>query len=140
MRLERATFGRHAFDPATFLYYAASDRAGFLVAEAAGRLAGYIVARRTELRRTVGEIPSIAVRPELRDQGVGSLLLRQGITHLAAKGVTIVHLQVAVGNERAIALYRRLGFRPARRLTNYYGRGEDALEMELALAGREEQT
>jgi len=136
MRLEKEAFGRHAFDAATFLYYATVERQGFLVCELEGEFCGYVVARRSDLRRTLGEIPSIAISPALRRQGIGRLLLEWALAHLVGRGVEVVRLQVAVENTAAIALYESAGFSRRRRLEDYYGRDEDAVEMEKQLAER----
>jgi ribosomal-protein-alanine N-acetyltransferase len=42
----------------------------------------------------------------------------------------VVFLEVRLGNEKAIALYRRLGFREAGRRKSYYHDGEDAWLMQ----------
>jgi len=140
MRLEKDTFGRHAFDAATFLYYAAGDRPGFLVVEMEAEVVGYVVARRSELRRHAGEIPSLALASAWRRRGLGMLLLRKAVEYLSRRGVRVVRLQVAVDNQAAVTLYTAAGFRPLRMLAGYYGRGEDALEMEKTLSpGEREQ-
>lgn len=109
------------------------DRHGFLVARVGREFAGYVVARRVELRRGLGEISSVAVAPEYRRQGLATRLLAAGLAYLRGRGVTVVRLQVAGDNEAARLLYQRLGFRPLRDLLHYYGPGRHGLEMEKVL-------
>ncbi|MEY2689740.1 MAG: hypothetical protein RL375_3939 [Pseudomonadota bacterium] len=52
------------------------------------------------------------VAPTGRGLGTGQALLQAAITHARARaGVKLVHLTVTDGNEAAIALYTRAGFR-----------------------------
>jgi len=111
------------------------DRQGFLVARAGRELVGYVVARRVELRRGLGEISSVAVAPAYRRQGLGTRLLEAGLAYLRQRGVRVVRLQVAPENAAARLLYQRLGFRPSRDLPHYYGPGHHGLEMEKVLEG-----
>lgn len=87
------------------------DPAGFVVAEAGGRLAGSCwtkVHRDTE--PVLGEIYVISVDPDHHRHGLGRALAVAGLDHLAGEGVTVGMLYVDGGNDRAIALYRSLGF------------------------------
>jgi ribosomal protein S18 acetylase RimI-like enzyme len=60
----------------------------------------------------VGEIESLAVQPGYRGQGIGSRLLTALSAELATAGVRDLVLGVLPGNEAAIRLYQRQGFRP----------------------------
>lgn len=52
----------------------------------------------------------VAIRPELRGRGLGSTLIRHAAGLVADRGFAEISLEVEVGNEGAIRLYRRLGF------------------------------
>jgi ribosomal protein S18 acetylase RimI-like enzyme len=60
----------------------------------------------------IGEIESLGVLPAYRGQGIGSRLLDELISQLAAAGVPDLVLGVLPGNTAAIRLYQRHGFRP----------------------------
>jgi len=63
---------------------------------------------------TRGVIENLYVRPECRDQGVGSTLLDDAVAHLAERGAEEVKLEVMAPNEGARRFYRRHGFQPHR--------------------------
>jgi ribosomal-protein-alanine N-acetyltransferase len=81
--------------------------------------------------RDIGHIKDLAVAPEARGAGIGRLLLQRGLVSLSLSGAAVVKLEVRVGNEPALSLYRDVGFEPARRVPSYYADGEDALLMVL---------
>ncbi len=102
-----------------------------LVAEAAGEIVAYLIGRAVAEE---GEILNLAVSPEQRRQGLGSLLLEAGLDALAEAGATRVWLEVRASNERAQALYQARGFTPTGRRPRYYKHPvEDALVYQLHL-------
>ncbi|MCD8153347.1 MAG: ribosomal protein S18-alanine N-acetyltransferase [Clostridiales bacterium] len=67
-----------------------------------------------------GDVVNVAVRRDRQGEGIGSFLMRN-LTELAARrGVKRLHLEVRRGNERAIGLYSRFGFRQDGLRRNYY--------------------
>jgi GNAT superfamily N-acetyltransferase len=84
------------------------------VAEAQGRLAGYLIAVTVlslEHGGLMAEIDEFFVLPEARSQGVGSRLLAAAETALAARGCVRLQLQLATGNAAARDFYQRRGYR-----------------------------
>lgn len=80
------------------------------------------------------EIYSIAVAPEFRRQGIGEELLRHLTDRSRELGLSRVLLDVRAGNEAAMQLYAKLGFREVGRRKAYYAKGgEDAVLMNLDL-------
>ena len=79
-------------------------------------------------------ILNIAVRPDLRQLGLGRLLLEY-LTELALKtGITDIFLEVRPSNVAAQALYKGIGFQFTGVRKNYYSREkEDAWLMTLKL-------
>jgi ribosomal-protein-alanine N-acetyltransferase len=131
-RLEKDTFGPHAFDGVTFLCFACSRSHRFLVARDQGQMVGYVVGRQSGWgRRKQGHIVSIAVRGDHRGQGLGAMLLAEVLAQLRDAGVDEVALEVGEANDNAIRLYRRFGFEVDRTLPDFYGPGEHALRMLL---------
>jgi [ribosomal protein S18]-alanine N-acetyltransferase len=73
-------------------------------------------------------INNLAVRPELRGQGLGTQLLEVIIVEAANRGADILTLEVRQSNEPARRLYERSGFFQAGVRKNYYTNPvEDAL-------------
>jgi ribosomal protein S18 acetylase RimI-like enzyme len=60
----------------------------------------------------IGEIESLSVLPEHRGHGLGSRLLDQLHEELRRQGADDVILGALAGNDEAIRLYRRHGYRP----------------------------
>jgi ribosomal-protein-alanine N-acetyltransferase len=133
MAIERPTFGMHAFDPATFLYYAMRHRRAFLAAEEEGEVIGYVMARRSSRANRQWDIAAIAVRKDRRGRGVGTRLMSELLKALRGLGAAVVRLEVKTENEMAQRLYRRFGFVPTSLLRGYYGPDGDGLRMVLRL-------
>ena len=74
------------------------------------------------------DMMNLAVLPQYRRQGIGKDLVNTLISHLQARTVRCLSLEVRASNEGAIALYQGLGFCPVGRRPNYYANPkEDAL-------------
>lgn len=77
-------------------------------------------------------ISTLAVRPDLRGQGIGTELLRAAIERAREFRALSVTLEVRVSNAEAIRLYERYGFAIVGRRPRYYrDNDEDALLMTL---------
>jgi ribosomal-protein-alanine N-acetyltransferase len=73
-------------------------------------------------------VNNIAVAPGWEGRRIGTVLLYDLVHTALARGSAHLTLEVAVGNEPAIALYRRFGLAPVGVRPNYYQDG-DALIM-----------
>ncbi len=74
------------------------------------------------------EILRLAVHPQMRRLGLGSLLLARGLTLARGRGALRAYLEVREGNATALAFYARRGFHRVGRRPGYYaGSGEAAL-------------
>jgi len=82
-----------------------------------GKFAGFILSRRAA---DEAEILSIAVPDKQRGRGVGRALLDMHLRRLAGIGTRALLLEVEEGNEAALKLYRRAGFRQVGQRPNYY--------------------
>ena len=101
------------------------------VIESDGETAGY-----AEMRTVAGEaqIYNIVIDKAFRGRGLGEMLLRHLIDRAKDGGCRMMTLEVRGGNEAAMELYRKLGFREVGRRPGYYAKGgEDAVLMDLAL-------
>jgi ribosomal-protein-alanine N-acetyltransferase len=130
--IERVSFGSDAWDRALFENFLASSRDLFLVAEAGGRLQGYLITIDTGSR---AELASIATAPYDRRHGIGSALMMHTLGRLRRRRIDEWWLMVRTTNEEAIRFYRKFGFRPTRRVKSYYEDGADAWRMRLVVGG-----
>ena len=95
------------------------------------QLAGFIVAR---LIADELHVNNVAVRPEFRGRGLGSMLLETTLEQGRLRHAKVAQLEVRAKNTAAQHLYRRCGFEVVGRRRNYYrSPTEDALLMSLAL-------
>ncbi len=72
---------------------------------------------------------NIAVASAWQGTGIGTVLLCDLVRTALARGLAHLTLEVQVGNEPALALYRRFGLAPVGVRRDYYGAGRDALIM-----------
>lgn len=108
-----------------FLYELKNPLSLWLVAEDAGRIAGY-VGTQTVLDQS--DMMNIAVHPDYRRQGIGEKLISQVIPMLNAKGSKSLFLEVRTSNAPAISLYEKMGFIQVGKRKGYYRNPrEDAL-------------
>jgi ribosomal-protein-alanine N-acetyltransferase len=113
------------------LCWIAEDRemklAGFLIA-------GFLIVERLRRNGAMrGHIITIDVSPEVRQQGVGTLLMRTAEEQMKREGAYLLTLEVAVDNPAAVAFYDRMGFSPTGRIAGYYPGGLDANVMEKVI-------
>jgi ribosomal-protein-alanine N-acetyltransferase len=102
-----------------------------VVAEAEGKIAGFLVAAR---KRRVGYVVTIDVLKPYRRAGVGTLLLAEAERRLAAAGARVVELETATDNVSAIAFWEKHGYRTGGVIKSYYPNGRDAFSMSKPLA------
>ena len=89
----------------------------FLAAEVDGKVAGY-VGMMCVLDE--GYISNVAVRPDVRRQGLGDGLIEAMLQTAAALSLAFVTLEVRESNAPAIALYQKHGFEAVGLRKNYY--------------------
>jgi len=113
------------------LYHWLFDREAVLVAESAGEVIGYVLARRTLSGRLShhGHIAALAVLPAFRRRGIGRNLMNAALNRLTERNAETVALEVRCSNVIAQALYEKLGFKRTEVLRRYYFDGEDAFRM-----------
>jgi ribosomal protein S18 acetylase RimI-like enzyme len=88
-------------------------RASFLVFQRRSRtLIGLILC--SQVRADVGHITQVCVLPEYRSAGLGEAMLAASTRNLRERGFRFISLTVTEANDRAIALYKRIGFETAR--------------------------
>jgi ribosomal-protein-alanine N-acetyltransferase len=81
------------------------------------------------------ELLNLAVGPNWRRRGFGSILLNTVLADCRANGYEVAFLEVRESNQRAIAFYKKHGFSVSGRRPNYYRNpDESALTMSLHLS------
>jgi ribosomal-protein-alanine N-acetyltransferase len=96
-------------------------------AEVAGYLCRWLVADEVH-------VLNVAVDPKWRGHGLGTSLMREVMREADDCGAVAVTLEVRRSNVAGRRLYESFGFEQVGARPNYYGRGEDALILRLALA------
>lgn len=108
------------------------------VAERNGEIAGFLIAR---VVAGEVEILNLAVRPDLRRQGIGATLLRSALLHGSQAGALRAFLEVRPSNRAARKFYEAHGFSLAGTRRNYYrAPDEDALILTLVLGAANSPT
>ena len=103
-----------------------------LIAEVAGKVAGYLMAWKIVDQL---HILNIAADPDLRRQGVGKALLFAAARKAVDLGMEEITLEVRESNQEARAFYREYGFVPSGLRPGYYAdNGEDAIIMTTGTA------
>lgn len=99
----------------------------YLVADRDGQPAGYVGIWSI---LDEGHINNVAVSPDCRRQGIGTLLIDALLQEGRKEGITSFTLEVRVGNLPARRLYEKAGFEEAGIRRGYYeDNGEDAIIM-----------
>jgi ribosomal protein S18 acetylase RimI-like enzyme len=88
-------------------------QASFVVVDRRTRtLIGLILC--SQVRPDVGHITQVCVLPEYRSAGLGEAMLAAATKNLRGRGFHFISLTVTEANDRAIALYKRIGFESTR--------------------------
>jgi ribosomal protein S18 acetylase RimI-like enzyme len=135
VELENRCFTYDRLSRRSFRHFLTTDTAVCLVAERAGRAAGYVLVLfhgRTALAR----LYSMAVAPEHQGHGLGRALLHAAGAAALDGGAAVMRLEVNPDNAPAVALYRNVGYVDFGVYHGYYEDDSDALRMEHALVPR----
>ena len=121
-----------AFDdpyPVGILLQLYNAGAGFLVAQVAQTIVGYVI---FWIKEGQGHIIVIAVDSNYQDMKVGSLLLEKTCFIFKRNNINTVFLEVRKSNIRAINFYKRNGFVKINEEDDYYNEGERAIIMQYS--------
>lgn len=117
MDIENRSF-KCPYDRRIFQSYTGSPL--FLVGLENEEVLGYAMGTRS------GVIVSIAVDPNHRRKGIGEELMDKLFEKMKVQRMT---LTVRTSNKGAYQFYKKLGFKPRKKIPDYYENGEDALFM-----------
>lgn len=87
----------------------------------------------TRVAADEAEILTLAVAPDARGRGLGTVLLSTAVEHAHHAGARAMFLEVGASNVAARALYKRFGFGEVGMRKAYYGGNEDALILRVDL-------
>ncbi len=125
--IDQACFPRGiAYSRRMLRWFLAQRGADCLVAQDEGHIGGFVL---THTCGHAGQIITLDVLPDARRHGIGSLLLREEESRLAAIGVRHVILETATNNHAAVAFWQKHGYRTQTVLKNYYLGTIDAFQM-----------
>ena len=133
IEIEQAVFTTDILSRRSFRRFLAASSASVIVAEADGKIAGYVLVLYPP-RSHFARLYSIAVAPHSGRRGVGPLLLAAAERAARRRGRKAMRLEVHELNSRAIARYEKSGYRLFGRHYDYYDDRGDALRFEKTLA------
>lgn len=125
-RIEKASFGKDAYDRNLFAGFFNKCPDLFLTAKRRDAVCGYMI---TCLRGDRAEVVSIAVDPAARGRGVASTLMDSTLRRLRRRKIGRLVLMVKVSNRAARAFYEKYGFEKVRLVKKYYEDGSDGVLM-----------
>ena len=98
----------------------------FFFADGDGRLEGYVCYGPIVLTKASYDLYWIAVRPDSQRTGLGRRLMEAAETEARALGATGMYVETSSRPqyEPTRTFYRRLGYRPAAELPDFYGPGD----------------
>ncbi|MCL4345311.1 MAG: ribosomal protein S18-alanine N-acetyltransferase [Candidatus Thermoplasmatota archaeon] len=100
---------------------------GFLVSEQDNQINGFLAGRK--MSRSEARILMLAVEENLRNMGIGGILLEKFIDISRIYGIIVLRLEVRTDNRKGIEFYQKHGFLVTSILRNYYSDGSDAYIM-----------
>lgn len=103
-----------------------------LIAEREGQPVGFAVVEFPDASKAY--LSAIAVSYEQRGRGMGRLLLAASERLSLERGAKVLELSTADSNLEALHLFLKCGFRIVRRRDGFYGRGQAACILSLALS------
>lgn len=94
-----------------------------MMAEDVGEVVGLVTVR----NKTTPYIDHFHVRPARKGVGIGRLLMRAAVTEMLSRGMDHCYLDVAIGNDAALAFYTALGGEVGEQITgDLFGHPLDA--------------
>lgn len=94
------------------------DPLGTFVADQDGEVVGYI-STWIDREAGLGNIPNLAVRADLRGQGLGRQLIQRALDHFRTQGIRYARIETLAQNAIGQHLYPSCGFREVARQIHY---------------------
>lgn len=115
------------YNPSLFNYFYETFPQGFIVAEKAHKIIGFIIGVKTNPEYV--KILMLSVLELYRRQNIGSALLIRFLKEISIENVKYIELEVRTDNKKAIKFYQKHGFKITKKITEFYQNGEDAYTM-----------
>ena len=129
LEIDQEVFG--GYDPSIFTAFYEYHPGSTLVAEVAGRVAGFVLGfKQTPFE---GRVFWLAIRPGYQSRGIGLSLMLKALAIFRQMGALSAILEVRVSNKKAQGLYSGLGFQMFGIHPSYYSDGEAAIIMKRRL-------
>jgi ribosomal protein S18 acetylase RimI-like enzyme len=96
----------------------AANREGIFVAEADGRIVGYITTR-IDRQSGQGRIPNLAVAAEFRGQGLGRQLIERALDYFRSEGLAYAMIETMAQNLAGNHAYPACGFEEVARQVHF---------------------
>jgi ribosomal-protein-alanine acetyltransferase len=119
------------YSPSLFNYFYETFPEGFIVAEKAHKIVGFLIGARITTENA--KVLMLSVSKQYRKQGVGSELLIRFLKETSKKKVKIVELEVRIDNKKAIDFYKKHGFIIKTKIRKFYQNGKTAYTMSKQL-------
>ena len=130
-KLDRSCFAPGiSYSKTTLRYFLKLASADCVVAVDDGHIVGFVL---SEENPPLAHIITLDVAEKQRRRGVGTALLQNLESNLAARGVRSILLETATEKEAAVAFWQRHGYRIEAVLKRYYLGRLDAYEMRKIL-------
>ena len=117
------------YDPNLFTSVASTWPQGFLVVEGIEGIKAFLLGIMTT--SVHARVLMLTVVPELRRQGIGTMLMGKFMDEARRKGAKVLTLEVRRGNIQALEFYSKFNFMLVGEIKGYYNDGEDALQLQL---------
>ena len=115
------------YNPSIFNYFYETYPQGFIIAEIAHKIVGFIVTVKT--KPDTAKILMLAVSKQHRRKKIGTMLLNELYKKILEENITAIELEVRTDNTTAIKFYEKHGFKIKNKLPNFYKNGEPAYVM-----------
>ena len=115
------------YNPSLFTYLYETCPWGLWTAHQYQRVVGFIIG--VPFTNSFAKILMIGVHPSVQRQGIGSLLLERLIKTFHQHHISIIELEVAVKNKKAIQFYQKHHFVITEEYAHFYQNGDNAFIM-----------
>jgi ribosomal-protein-alanine N-acetyltransferase len=119
------------YNPSLFSYFYETFLQGFIVAEKAHKIIGFIVGVKTNPE--TAKILMLSVTESYRRQNIGSALLARFLKEMQVENIKNIELEVRIDNKKAIKFYQKHDFKIIKKIPKFYQNGEDAYTMKQVI-------
>jgi ribosomal-protein-alanine acetyltransferase len=119
------------YNPSLFTYFYETFPKGFIIAEKAHKIIGFIIG--IKINPKTAKILMLSISKSYRKQKIGSNLLYQLLKEITKEKIKYIELEVRTDNEKAIKFYQKHGFKITEKLEKFYQNKDDAYNMRLTI-------